>query len=209
MEPRHLPPPPPPPRAEEVRMQLWHIQETWPDRQSVHTNEIETSSEEDESSSSSGDEKRQRVGDFQMLQMKTPPMPRGTETAEDFLFRAAACRTMPSPLPDIEVCAEMANAVLAEIAEGGGPSLERNLDILNRLNEVGHEPGFPLASQLHAHLSHLHVQAYQLMRLHGAQSIFAQGETEAAHHYGQSYKFSLTIDAGFEDELPPNSLRSP
>jgi hypothetical protein len=124
-------------------MSLWHIHETltWPDRKSVQTNWNETSSEEDESSRSCRvDEKKQHVGNFEVFHATLPPMPRGTETAEEFLYTAAKLRTMPSPLPAIEVCAEMAKAVLAEIAEGGGPSLERNLDILNRLNEVNHAP---------------------------------------------------------------------
>jgi hypothetical protein len=114
-------------------MSLWHIHETltWPDRKSVQTNWNETSC---------GDEKKQHVGNFEVFHATLPPMPRGTETAEEFLYTAAKLRTMPSPLPAIEVCAEMAKAVLAEIAEGGGPSLERNLDILNRLNEVNHAP---------------------------------------------------------------------
>jgi hypothetical protein len=37
------------------------------------------------------------------------------------------------------------------------------------------------------------------MRLHGSQSIFAQEETEAADHYGQSNELSLTIETGFKD----------
>jgi hypothetical protein len=61
---------------------------------------------------------------------------RGAETSEIFLYTAARLRSMPSIPPALEECCDFANAILNEFSEGGGPSLERNLDILNRLNEV-------------------------------------------------------------------------
>jgi len=80
---------------------------------------------------------RARVQQSEIQHREHPLVSRGAETSENFLYTAARLRSMPSSaLLNVEDCCDLANTVLVEYSEGGGPSLERNLDILNRLNEV-------------------------------------------------------------------------